>query len=122
VKHRIPTISAERTEDAKELLSACRTVLKKAEDWFGNDALVSDVMSLTEYEPPIVKMPDGTLALALVEIGRIAELAYYSNKYDGKNRLWAHEVTGDRRLFISADGSTLVVWPPFKVTKRGIEG
>jgi hypothetical protein len=57
-----------------------------------------------------------------VEIGKIVSITYESDKYDGRKRLWKHDVTGDRTLHISTDGKVLVVLPGFKVTKRGIEG
>jgi len=97
-------------------------ITKKASAWYQDSKLLNEAGGIPEYEPPIITLEDGTIALAMVEIGTIAEISYFSDKYDGIRRLWTHEVTGTRRLFISTDGSTLVVWPPFKVTKRGLEG
>jgi len=58
----------------------------------------------------------------VVCIGTIKTIGYRSNKFTGKNENYEHVVTKRRELFISRDGATLIVWPPFKVTTRGIEG
>lgn len=84
---------------------------KKAAAWYQRPDLVT--------EPRKVKLP-GTVEA--VEIGRIVAIEYESDKYDGKLRVWRHEVTKPRALHISADGKVMVVLPGFKVTKRGIEG
>jgi hypothetical protein len=85
--------------------------VKKARAWYQQETLVSGAQT--------IKLPDTVEA---VEIGKIISITYESDKYDGKKRLWKHDVTGDRTLHISTDGKVLVVLPGFKVTKRGIEG
>lgn len=89
-----------------------RAALKKAKAWYGDEELVTEPKPLRGYSAPT----------AAVEIGTITAIEYDSNKFDGKGRIYRHDVTKKRKLFISLDGSTLIVWPPFKVTKRGIEG
>lgn len=92
--------------------AAERAALKKAKDWYGDDALVTPPKILHGFEFPS----------AFVDIGYIAAVEYESDKFDGKERLYRHEVTGKKRMLISVDGSTIVIQAPFKVTKRGIEG
>ena len=84
---------------------------KKAAAWFQDHRLVTKARILKR------KLPD-----AFVEVGTIAAIEYESNKFDGEERLYRHDVTKKRKLYLSTDGSTLVVHPPFKITKRGIEG
>ena len=59
---------------------------------------------------------------AFLDAGRITSVEYESDKFDGTKRIYRHEVTKKRRLIISADGSTILIHPPFRITKRGIEG
>lgn len=89
-----------------------RKALAKARDWFGDDALVSEPKPLRAFEGP----------MAAVEIGQIIAIEYLSFKFDGKNRVYRHEFTKKRKLYVAIDGSLMAVQPPFKVTKRGIEG
>jgi len=89
-----------------------RAALKKAKAWYGDESLVNEPKPLRGYEAPT----------AAVEIGTITAIEYDSHKFDGESRIYRHDVTKKRKLFISLDGSTLIVWPPFKITKRGIEG
>jgi hypothetical protein len=89
-----------------------RAALKKAKAFFGNDALVTEPKPLRGYVAPS----------AAVEIGELVALEYDSHKFDGKSRIYRHDVTGKRKMFISIDGSTIIIQPPLKVTKRGIEG
>jgi hypothetical protein len=84
---------------------------KKAAAWYQMKRLESGAKT--------INLPDTVEA---VEIGKIVSITYESDKYDGRKRLWKHDVTGDRTLHISTDGKVLVVLPGFKVTKRGIEG
>lgn len=95
-----------------EQSAAARKAARKAADWYGDDALVTPPKKLRGF-----KFPD-----AFVEVGTIAAIEYDSVKFDGKERTYRHEVTRKRKMYLSVDGSTLVIWPPFKVTKRGIEG
>lgn len=91
---------------------AAAAALKKARAFFGNDELVTDPKVLKGYVPPT----------AFVDVGLLASIVYDSDKFDGEPRLYEHECTGRHRLLISVDGSTMVVTPPLKLTKRGIEG
>lgn len=92
--------------------AAVRKAMAKALAWYGRDDLVTEPQILKSYNAPE----------AVVEIGTCIALEYESHKFDGKDRIYRHECTVKRRMFISPDGSTIIVWPPFKVTKRGIEG
>lgn len=87
-------------------------MLAKALAWFGDENLLTEPRILKNYEAP----------QAAVEIGEIVAIEYDSNKFDGVSRIYRHDATRKRKLFISPDGATLIVWPPFKITKRGIEG
>jgi len=89
-----------------------KTAEKKAREFYGKPELSTKPRTLKGYEAPE----------AFIHIGKIAALEYDCDKYDGKPRIWRHEATKERNLYLSVDGSTLVVDPPFKVTKRGIEG
>lgn len=84
---------------------------KKARSWYQDENLVT--------EPKAVKVNGDQ---GFVEIGRIVAIEYESDKYDGRRRIWRHDVTGKRELHVSEDGSVLIVKPGFKITKRGIEG
>jgi hypothetical protein len=99
-KHRNPSSS-----------SSARKVVKKALDWFGKEGLVT--------EPRVIKIPED---LGFVEIGKIVAIEYESSKFDGKSRVYRHEVTKNREMHLSTDGSVIIIKPGFKVTKRGIEG
>jgi len=85
---------------------------KKAKDWYQREDLTTEARPIKGF-----KLPE-----AYVEVGRIVAIEYESDKYDGKKKVWRHEVTKPRELHVSTDGSTLVVLPGFKITKRGIEG
>lgn len=87
-------------------------VLAKARAWFGDDSLVTKPRPIHGYQAP----------KAVVEIGHCVAIEYGSHKFDGKYRIYRHDCTKKRKMFISLDGSTMIIWPPFKVTKRGIEG
>jgi len=91
---------------------AAALALKKARDFYGTDELTTEPRPLKGY-----RMPD-----AFVDLGDVIALEYDSEKFDGEQRIYRHEATQKRRLLMSVDGSTLIVWPPFKLTKRGIEG
>jgi hypothetical protein len=85
--------------------------VKKAKAWNQREDLVT--------KPRPIKISDD---LEFVEIGPILAIEYESNKYDGKNRAYRHDVTKKRTLHVSTDGTVLIVKPGFKITKRGIEG
>jgi hypothetical protein len=102
---------ANRNPSEDTMKKAAKTAKKKAESWYSNPDLTT---------PPRVlkrKLPN-----AFVEVGTIEAIEYRSDKYDGKSRLYRHEVTKKRKLLISADGTVMIVEPGFKITKRGIEG
>lgn len=92
--------------------SAIKAATKKALAWFRRPELVTAPEVLKGYTAPE----------AVVEIGEILAIEYRSDKFDGVSRDYRHDVTKHRRLFLSPDGGTIVVWPPFRVTTRGIEG
>lgn len=85
--------------------------IKKALAWNGRESLVTS--------PKNIHVKDN---LEFVEIGRIVAIEYESNKFDGKTRIYRHDVTKSRILHVSTDGTVLIVKPGFKITKRGIEG
>lgn len=91
---------------------AAAKALKKARDFFGNDDLVTEPRRLKTYRPPE----------AFVDVGLFVAIEYDSEKFDGEPRIYRHDITKKRRLLISVDGSTIIVDPPLKLTKRGIEG
>lgn len=91
---------------------AAADLLKKARAFYGSDELTTVPRPLKGYKAPE----------AFVELGDMVALEYDSNKFDGKGRIYRHDATHKRRLLMSLDGSTIIVWPPFKLTKRGIEG
>jgi hypothetical protein len=84
---------------------------KKACAWFRKESLVTEPEQLNRDLPS-----------AFVEVGTILAIEYASDKFDGKTRAYRHDATQARRLCISADGSTILIDPPFKITTRGIEG
>jgi hypothetical protein len=89
-----------------------REALKKAGAFFGPDGPKTPAKPLRGYVAP----------QAAVEIGELVAIEYDSRKFDGTARVYRHDVTTKRKLYVSVDGSTLIVWPPLKITKRGIEG
>ena len=91
--------------------AATRKAVAKARAWFRKDSLLTEPQTMP-YTPPG----------AVVEIGTILALEYASNKFDGRLRAYRHDVTQERRMFLSPDGSTIIVDPPFRITTRGIEG
>jgi len=91
---------------------AAAKALKKARDFYDSDDLVTVPRELKGYKTPT----------AFVEIGDFVALEYDSDKFDGKPRIYRHEATRKRRFLMSVDGSTIIAHPPFKLTKRGIEG
>lgn len=91
---------------------AAAAALKKARAFFGNDDLVTEPQALRSYRAPE----------AFVDIGDFVAIEYDSEKFDGKDRIYRHEGTRKRRCLLSIDGTTMVFDPPFKLTKRGIEG
>ena len=96
----------------KQEQKAAKRSKEAAERWYGDPELVNATKILRGYEFPA----------AFLDAGRIKAIEYESDKFDGEERLYRHDVTKKRRLIISADGSTILVFPPFKITKRGIEG
>ena len=95
----------------KSKAAETRKAVKKASDWYGDPSLV------TEPETVNWKAPKSA-----IHIGRIVAIEYESDKFDGKSRIYRHEVTKSRELLVSPDGTTIIVLPGFKITKRGIEG
>jgi hypothetical protein len=91
---------------------AAADALKKARAFFDNDDLVTEPKALKSYRAP----------QAFVDIGFGVALEYDSDKFDGTPRIYRHDFTGKHRAFLSVDGSTLVFEPPWRLTKRGIEG
>ncbi len=84
---------------------------KKARAWFGKDSLVTKAQEI-DWTPPE----------SAVHIGQFIAIEYLSDKFDGVKRIYRHDVTKVRQMLLSPDGSTIIVNPPFKITKRGIEG
>jgi hypothetical protein len=84
---------------------------KKARAWFGSDALMTKAQEI-DWTPPE----------SAVHIGQFIAIEYLSDKFDGVKRIYRHDVVSVRQMLLSPDGSTIIVDPPFKVTKRGIEG
>lgn len=111
-RHWRPKVANPPGDAYGEQKAAARKAAKKASDWYGKDALVTPPRRLKGFE-----FPD-----AFVEVGEITAIEYESKKFDGKKRIYRHDVTGKRKLLISVDGSTMIVSPSFKITKRGIEG
>jgi len=85
---------------------------RKARAFFGHPDLETRAKKLKGYKAP----------LAFVDIGNVVALEYDSDKFDGIERIYRHEAEKKRKFLISVDGSTIIVHPPFKITKRGIEG
>lgn len=90
---------------------AVTVAINKAKDWFGRDDLVTDPETLP-WSPPA----------AAVEIGRLVAIEYLSDKFDGKSRVYRHEFTKNHAVAVSVDGGTMIIFPPMRITKRGIEG
>lgn len=97
-------VKTKKTDDLK-------STQKKAKAWFQDPGLVT--------EPEMV---DWTPPKSAVHIGRIVAIEYESDKFDGKSRIYRHEVTKNREMLVSIDGTTIIVLPGFKITTRGIEG
>ena len=109
-----PKKNPSAAEDAMgpHVSAAARLAVKKAAAFFGRDDLVKQVRE--------IHIDDDVIAA--VEIGGFIALEYDSHKFDGKNRVYRHETDVKRKLYISTSGDMIFVIPPFKVTKRGIEG
>jgi len=90
---------------------ATEAAIAKAKDWFGLDSLLTEP-ELVDYQAPE----------AAVLIGRLVAVEYYSDKFDGKGRVYRHDLDRPRDLAVSVDGGTMMIFPPLKITKRGIEG
>jgi hypothetical protein len=95
---------------SKRIIAA--KALKKAREFYDNDDLMTIPKELKNYKAPE----------AFVDLGGMIALEYDCDKFDGKPRIYRHESEKKRHLLISTDGSTLIVYPPYKITKRGIEG
>jgi hypothetical protein len=91
---------------------AKKIAAKKAKAFYGAEELATNPQELKGYVAPE----------SFVDLGEIVALEYACDKFDGQERTWRHEITKRRRLFVSVDGSTIVIDPPLKITKRGIEG
>jgi hypothetical protein len=107
-----PALFSNPSRFDREEAQAAKRSKKAAERWYGEPELVNATKILRGHEFPE----------AFLDAGRITAIEYESDKFDGETRLYRHEVTKKRRLIISADGSTILIHPPFRVTKRGIEG
>jgi hypothetical protein len=83
----------------------------RARAWYGDEALITAPEQL-QWDPP----------LAAVDIGNIVAIEYWSDKIDRKGRVYRHVFTRHHGLAMSVDGSTLILFPPAKITARGIEG
>jgi len=90
---------------------AVKAAIKKAKDWYRKSDL------FTEPEPMEVNFPE-----AVIRIGTIVAIEYASDKFTGKEEVYRHEVTRERDLYVSTDGTCFLVLPGFKITTRGIEG
>jgi hypothetical protein len=90
---------------------ATKEATRKAEEWFDCEALMTEPQQL-KWKPP----------RAAVLVGQIVAIEYLSDKFDGKERVYRHEFDELRLMAISPDGATIVVDPPMKITRRGIEG
>lgn len=84
---------------------------KKARAWYGEEGLVTAAQEI-DWTPPE----------SAVHIGQMVAIEYLSDKFDGTKRIYRHDVTKVRQMLLSPDGSTIIIDPPFKITKRGIEG
>lgn len=84
---------------------------KKALAWYRKESLVTDPVEI-DWTPPE----------AMVDIGDIVAIEYRSDKFDGKSKIFRHDVTKTRKLLVSPDGMTMIILPGFKITTRGIEG
>ena len=84
---------------------------KKARAWYGKESLVTAAQEI-DWTPPE----------SAVHIGQMVAIEYLSDKFDGTKRIYRHDVTKVRQMLLSPDGSTIIIDPPFKITKRGIEG
>jgi hypothetical protein len=89
---------------------------KKARAWFDNDDLVTEARVLKGFDFEKVAKS------GFVKIGEILSITYGSHKYTGEHTAYVHDFTKKRALYLSNDGSTMVVWPPMQVTTRGIMG
>ena len=109
-----PKKNPSAAEDAigSHVSAAARLAVKKAAAFFGRDDLVKQVRE--------IHIDDDVIAA--VEIGGFIALEYDSKKFDGRNRVYRHETDVKRKIYISTSGDMIFVIPPFKVTKRGIEG
>lgn len=94
------------------LSKAARQAEKKAAAFYGRDDLATEARELKSYVAPE----------AFVDMGHLEAIEYLCDKFDGKSRIYRHEVTRRRRFLVSVDGSTIIIDPPLKITKRGIEG
>ena len=106
-----PCWAPQARQRAKRNPSAAAVAEKKARAWNQNDDLVTKARKIRH------KLPE-----SYIEVGPMVAIEYLSNKFDGEDVVYRHEVTKPRQLHISTDGSTLLVKPGFKITKRGIEG
>jgi hypothetical protein len=90
---------------------ATEAAIAKALEWFGEESLLTDPEDLP-WTPPA----------AAVLVGRLVAIEYASDKWDGKERVYRHDLDRPCNLAISIDGSTIILDPPLRVTKRGLEG
>lgn len=83
----------------------------KALEWFGHPDLLTQPERVSWTPPKFA-----------VEIGNLVAIEYASDKWTGVEKVYRHEFEQIRTMAISPDGSTIVVFPPFQITERGIEG
>lgn len=91
---------------------AAQKAIQKASAFYDNPKLVTAAKVLKGYRPP----------KAFVDIGEFISIEYDSAKFDGRKRIYHHETEVKRKCLLSIDGSTMVFVPPFRVTRKGIEG
>jgi hypothetical protein len=102
---------APRRNPSQRTPEAVQEAIQTAGKWFGDPSLVTEPERIP-WTPP----------KAAIEIGNLVALEYASNKWTGEETVYRHEFEQIRSMAISPDGSTIVVWPPFQITERGIEG
>lgn len=111
VKKKTPAKAPKKAPKKAPTQATRKKVEAKAHAWNQRESLTTKAR--------VIELPD---ELEAIEIGEIVAIEYRSKKYDGKARVWRHEVAKKRTLHISLDGKILVILPGFKITKRGIEG
>lgn len=91
--------------------SPVHAAIQKAREWFREPELVTAPEKVA-WTPP----------RAAVLVGKLVAIEYLSDKFDGVERVYRHELDEMRDLAISPDGTTMIILPGLKITTRGIEG